>query len=182
MMLFSSSMWNWQNKRTFDHVTMPEDHARSLRSALASHCSDNETEVIPMKKNFVRRSTSFLVAVILIAAMSVSALACGIYYVTYEVEESAEIPEDAFDLADQNADFQVDSYDYREEDGMIIVDFGETASEEDVSYEIVDDQALAEGGETVDLTEQDAEFETIPYSYTEENGKITADLSGADLD
>lgn len=169
-------------KRTFDHVTMPEDHARSLRAALASHCSDNEMEVIPMKKNFVRRSTSFLVAVILIAAMSVSALACGIYYVTYEVEEGVEIPEDAFDLTDQDADFEIGSYDYQEEDDMIIVEFGETAADEDVSYEITDDQALAEGGEAVDLTEQDAEFETVPYSYTEENGKITADLRGAGLD
>ena len=170
-------------QRTFDYVTMPEDHARSLRSALASHCSNNETEVIPMKKHFVRRSTSFLVAAILIAAMSVSALACGIYYyVTYEVHEGAELTEDAVNLTDQAAVFEMDSYDYREEDGTIIVDVDETVADEDVSYEITDDQALAESGETVDLTEQDVDFEVSPYSYTEENGKITVDLSGADLD
>ena len=170
-------------QRTFDYVTMPEDHARSLRSALASHCSNNETEVIPMKKHFVRRSTSFLVAAILIAAMSVSALACGIYYyVTYEVHEGVELTEDAVNLTDQAAVFEMDSYDYREEDGTIIVDVDETVADEDVSYEITDDQALAESGETVDLTEQDVDFEVSPYSYTEENGKITVDLSGADLD
>ena len=117
-------------QKTFDHVTMPEDHARSLRVELASHCSKHETEVIPMKKHFVRRSASFLAAAILIAAMSVSALACGIYYyVTYEVQEGVEFSEDAFDL-----------------------------------------------------TGQDADFELSPYSYTEENGKVTVDLSGADFD
>ena len=169
-------------QRTFNHVTMPEDHARSLRSALASHCSKNETEVIPMKKNVVRKSTSFLVAAILIATMSISALACGIYYyVTYEVQEGVEFSEDAFDLTDQDADFEMDSYDYREEDGMIIVDFDDTATDEDVSYEITDDQTLAESDDAVDLTEQDADFELSPYSYTEENGKVTVNLSGADL-
>ena len=135
-----------------------------------------------MKKHFVRRSTSFLVAAILIAAMSVSALACGIYYyVTYEVHEGVEIPEDAVNITDQDADFEMDSYEYREEDGMIIVDFDAADTDEDVSYEISDEQALDESGETVDLTEQDAEFEIGTYSYTEENGKITVDMSGADL-
>ena len=170
-------------QRTLNHVTMPEDHARSLRSALASHCSKNETEVIPMKKNVVRKSTSFLVAAILIATMSISALACGIYYyVTYEVQEGVEFSEDAFDLTGQNADFEMDSYDYREEDGMIIVDIDTADTGKDVSYEISDEQALDEGGETVDLTEQDADFELSPYSYTEDNGKVTVNLSGANQD
>ena len=169
-------------QRTFDHVTMPEDHAQSLRAELASHCSNHETEDIPMKKTIVRRSTSFLIAAILIAAMSVSALACGIYYyVTYEVKEGVELPEDAVNLTDQDADYVVDSYDYHEEDGMIIVDFDEANTDEEVSYEIGDDQALVESGETVDFTEQDADFEFSPYSYTEDNGKVTVNLSGADL-
>lgn len=167
-------------QRTFDHITMPEESAKSIRASLASRCSHNETEVNPMKKNIVRKSTSFLVAAILIATMSISALACGIYYyVTYEVQEGVEFSEDAFDLTGQDADYEMDSYDYREEDGMIIVDFD--AADEDVSYEISDEQALDESGETVDLTEQDAEFENGTYSYTEENGKITVDMSGADL-
>ena len=170
-------------RRTFNHVTMPEDHAQSLRAELASHCSNNEMEVIPMKKHLVRRSTSFLVAAILIAAMSVSALACGIYYsVTYEINENVEIPEDAVDLTDQNADFELESYDYHEEDGMIIVDFDEESTDENVSYEIIDNQALTGNGETVDLTEKNAEFEIDAYSYTEENGKITVDLNGTDID
>ena len=170
-------------QRTFDHVTMPEESAKSIRASLASRCSHNETEVNPMKKNIVRKSTSFLVAAILIASMSISALACGIYYyVTYEVQEGVEFSEDASDLTGQDADYEMDSYDYREEDGMIIVDFDTADAEEDVSYEISDEQALDESGETVDLTEQDAEFEIGTYSYTEENGKITVDMSGADLD
>ena len=170
-------------QRTFDHVTMPEESAKSIRASLASRCSHNETEVNPMKKNIVRKSTSFLVAASLIASMSISALACGIYYyVTYEVQEGVEFSEDAFDLTGQDADFEMDSYDYREEDGMIIVDFDSADTDEDVSYEISDEQALDESGETVDLTEQDAEFEIGTYSYTEENGKITVDMSGADLD
>ena len=170
-------------QRTFDHVTMPVESAKSIRASLASRCSNNETEVNPMKKNIVRKSTSFLVAAILIATMSISALACGIYYyVTYEVQEGVEFSEDAFDLTGQNADYEVDSYDYREEDGMIIVDFAEADTHEEVSYKISNGQALDESGETVDLTEQDAEFEIGTYSYTEENGQITVDLSGADLD
>lgn len=170
-------------QRTFDHITMSEESAKSIRASLASRCSHNETEVNPMKKNIVRKSTSFLVAAILIATMSISALACGIYYyVTYEVQEGVEFSEDASDLTGQDADYEMDSYDYREEDGMIIVDFDTADAEEDVSYEISDEQALDESGETVDLTEQDAEFEIGTYSYTEENGKITVDMSGADLD
>lgn len=170
-------------QRTFDHVTMPEESAKSIRASLASRCSHNETEVNPMKKNIVRKSTSFLVAAILIATMSISAVACGIYYyVTYEVQEGVEFSEDAFDLTGQDADYEMDSYDYHEEDGMIIVDFDAADTDEDVSYEICDEQALDESGETVDLTEQDADFEIGTYSYTEENGKITVDLNGADLD
>ena len=169
-------------QRTFNHVTMPEDHARSLRTELASHCSNHETEVIPMKKNIVRRSTSFLIAAILIAAMSVSALACGIYYyVTYEVNEDVVIPTDAINLIDQDADFEVSSYDYQEENGLIIVDMDGGIIEEEVSYNITDDHALFESGETVDLTEEDADFAFSPYSYTEDNGKVTVNLSGADL-
>lgn len=170
-------------QRTFDHITMPVESAKSIRASLASRCSHNETEVNPMKKNIVRKSTSFLVAAILIATMSISALAYGIYYyVTYEVHEGVELPEDAFDLTGQDADFEMGSYDYHEEGDMIIVDFDQTAADEDVSYEITDGQTLDEDGETVDLTEQDADFELSPYSYTEENGKITVDLSGTDLD
>lgn len=136
-----------------------------------------------MKKHFVRRSTSFLVAAILIATMSISALACGIYYyVTYEVREGVELPEDAVNITGRDSHFEMDSYDYREEDGMIIVDFNDIATDEDVSYKITDDQALVESGGAVDLTKQDADFELSPYSYTEDNGKITVDLSGADLD
>lgn len=170
-------------QKTFDHVIMPEDHAQALREELASHCSHYEKEVIPMKKHFVRRSTSFLVAVILIASLSVSALACGIYYyVTYEINEGVEIPEDATDLTGQDANFEMDNYEYCEEDGMIIVNFGEPAVDEDVSYEFTNDQALLENGETVDLTEQDTDFELSPYSYTEDNGKVTVDMSGANFD
>ena len=76
-----------------------------------------------MKKTIVRRSTSFLIAAILIAAMSVSALACGIYYyVTYEVNEDVVIPTDVNSLIDQDADFEFSSYSYTEDNGTVTVD------------------------------------------------------------
>lgn len=169
-------------KRTLDHVTMPQERVKSIRASLASRCSNNEMEVIPMKKNYVRRSASLLIAAILLAIMSVSALAYGIYYyVTYEINENSEMPDNAVNLTDQNADFEIESYDYHEEDGMIIVDFDGIAANEDVSYEISENQTLTEFDETVDLTKQDAEFEVSTYRYTEEDGKITVDLSDIDL-
>lgn len=64
-------------EKTFSQIEMPKESMLALRSALASKCSDNETEV-PMKRfSFRRHPAALLAAVILIAALSVTALACG---------------------------------------------------------------------------------------------------------
>lgn len=157
-------------QRTFDRLEMPEEAARSIRASLALHCSPHETEVISMKKTIVHRSATFLVAAILIAMLSVGALAGGIYYyVSYDVRDGVGTPEGAIDLTGQNADFEAGDYEYREENGVIIADI-----QGEVSYEMTNERVGKEGGETVDLTEQEADFEGGAYRYTAENGKITA--------
>ena len=163
-------------KQTFDHVRMSEDRAGSLYAELASHCSNSEKEEKPVNRIIVRRSIPVLAAVILLIAMSVSALACGVYYaVTYEVNEDAVIPEDAVSLNDEEPDFEYADYDYREEDGMIIVEMDKTGAEDDVTYSVTDELP---DGEAIELTEDDLEFTLDSYHYTEEDGKVTADLTG----
>lgn len=133
-----------------------------------------------MNRNIVRRSHTLLVAVILLLAMSASALACGIYYaVTYEVNEDAVISDDAINLTDMDADIEFGDYTYREEDGMIIVEMGETGAEDDVMYRMTDNLP---DGEITELTEQDVEFVLDSYNYTEKDGKITVDLSDTAAD
>ncbi len=172
-------------QKTFNQINMSEERVQSLRAELASRCSNAETEVIPMKKATLRHSTSFLIAAALAALMSVSALACGVYYyVTYQVNDSNDIPDNAVDLVD-DANFESGDYTYREEDGQIIVDIpaDQSAANADVSYDTQTvDPALADDGTIVDLTEQDADFTSSDYNYTEENGKITVDLSGVNFD
>lgn len=167
-------------QRTFDQINMSEERVQSLRAELASRCSATETEVIPMKKSTLRHSTSFLIAAALAALMSVSALACGVYYyVTYQVNDGNDIPDNAIDLTD-DTNFESGSYNYREEDGQIIVDLpaDTSAANADVSYDTQTvDPALADGDNTVDLTEQETDFTSGNYNYTEENGKIIVDLS-----
>lgn len=162
-------------KKTFDHITMPEDRAQSLCTELIAHYAMNEKEVTPMNRTIARRSHTLLVAVILLLAMSASALACGIYYaVTYEVNEDAVISDDAVNLTDLDADFEYGDYTYHEEDGMVIVEMGETGTEDEVIYSLTDD--LSEG-ESIEMTDQDLEFTIDSYHYTEQDGKITVDLS-----
>lgn len=172
-------------QRTFNQINMSEERVQSLRAELASRCSNAETEVIPMKKATLRHSTSFLIAAALAALMSVSALACGVYYyVTYQVNDSNDIPDNAVDLVD-DANFESGDYSYREEDGQIIVDIpaDPSAANTDVSYDTQTvDSALAGSSNTVDLTEQEADFTSSNYNCTEENGKITVDLSGINFD
>lgn len=114
-------------QKTFDHVYMSEDRVRSLRAVLASHCSDPETEVITMnKQKILRRPATFLVAVLLIAALSVTALACG-KYVTYQIRsgnDGAQTPPEnsiTFDLTEQGSDVTFHSYEYTEENGEVQV-------------------------------------------------------------
>lgn len=171
-------------QKTFNQINMSEERVQSLRAELASRCSNAETEVIPMKKATLRHSTSFLIAAALAALMSVSALACGVYYyVTYQVNDGMDIPDNAVDLTD-DSNFESGNYTYREEDGQIIVDLpaDPSTANADVSYDTQVDPALADSSNTVDLTEQEADFASGNYNYTEENGKITVDLSNANFD
>lgn len=112
-------------QKTFDQISMPEDRARSLRQELASHCSHAETEVHSMNNHKVlRRPAAFLAAVILIAALSFSALACG-GYVIYQTQSSdAKLPEGSTVIELSEEDFETAiPYTYTEEDGEILVSF-----------------------------------------------------------
>ncbi len=169
-------------ERTFNRIRMPEDKVRALRAELASGCSNSETEVIPMNTHkALRRPTTFLVAVILIASLTMSALAAGIYYnVVYHVvsdEEMAAMTENGAltELTGQNAIYEMDTYDYTEEDGQILVNF----DHDKVGYRVLSDEeatALTGNGSTVDLAEQAADMEFSAYTYTEENGEIIASI------
>lgn len=114
-------------QKTFDRIHMSEERVQSLRSELASRGSNTEMEVHTMNKHTAfRRSTSFLIAAALAAALSISALACGIYYhVTYRVNDDADIPGHSIDLTQQDADFEIGGYHYTEDGGQIIVDLTE---------------------------------------------------------
>ena len=111
-------------QKTFDHVRMPEDRAQALRGALASRCPDTQTEVIAMnKKTCLRRPALLFAAVLLIAALSLSALACG-GYVVYQVVtgKDAQMPENGttYELTEP---VEVMPYEYTEQDGQIYVSF-----------------------------------------------------------
>ena len=63
-------------KRTFDRVSMREQSYLHLRAILASRCSQNETEVKPMKKRtYFKKSIIVALAVLMLAALSVTAFA-----------------------------------------------------------------------------------------------------------
>lgn len=64
-------------RKTFDQVRMPAEKALSMRAELASRCSDNEKEDIMNKKHLLRRPVVLAAAVLLICALSVTALAYG---------------------------------------------------------------------------------------------------------
>ena len=111
-------------RNTFDQIVMPEDRAQALRTALASHCSPPETEVISMnKQKFLRRPASFLVAILLIAALSITALACG-GRVLYRVLSEDEIPPVTGPIHDLTGqDIETIPYEFTEENGEILVTF-----------------------------------------------------------
>ena len=137
------------------------------------------------KRHTLRRPSALLVAAILVATMTVSALACGyIYNVIYKVDDKAEIPENDVTTDLTDAEFETHDYNYTtDENGEIIVDLSDIASEtegsgEDVTYDTVSEGVIPENAKTNDLTEQNADFEFQNYSYTEENGKVTVELGG----
>lgn len=167
-------------QRTFRSVKMSEESADSLRASLVSHCSDCEKEVIPMNRKIARRSVAFLVAA-LIAILPISALACGVYYyVTYEVRENAELPDNAIDLTDPAAEsLAFSDYAYQEEEGMILVKLGDEADDA-VSYAVSDDASAPENA--AELAEQDTAFERGNYSYDETDGKVIVHLDNTDVE
>lgn len=172
-------------KRTFDQVRMSEKSAADLRAELFSRSTHSETEEISMNKHHaIRRSSTFLVAAILIASLTISALACGIYNVVYKINSENDIPENAVTVDPADAAFESHDYNYTtDENGEIIVDFSGIALEtkdvgKDVTYESVSGSDIPKDAEAVGLTEQDADFEFQNYSYTEENGEICVNLNG----
>ena len=65
-------------QKTFDQVHMPADRTQSLRDDLASRCSHDEMEAIPMKKGKrLHRPLAALVAVCILSALSITAFAYG---------------------------------------------------------------------------------------------------------
>lgn len=103
-------------QQTFEHISMPEDKARALRAKLVSRSSQTKTEVISMKKQRM-----LLIAVAVIAALSLSAFAGG-YDVVYRLLSGDNEPvENGVDLTDQPADFEQGDYHYTEENGGIVV-------------------------------------------------------------
>lgn len=65
-------------KTTFDRVSMPEDAYLHLRTVLASRCSQNETEVYQMKnRSYFKKGIVMALAVLMVAALSVTAFAYG---------------------------------------------------------------------------------------------------------
>lgn len=81
-------------RRTMDQITMPEEKARSLRSNLASHCSQQESEVHSMKiRPHLKKPSALLVAFILILTLSITAYAAGSFlYDLIAVEPDAILP------------------------------------------------------------------------------------------
>lgn len=113
-------------QRTFDQVHMSEARVKSLREELASRCSTDELEDTSMNKHkHLRRSTYFLVAALLVTSLSITALACGGFNVIYEIitgEAKLPVGSKVHDLTDQQP-FEIDDYQYTEQDGQIIVNF-----------------------------------------------------------
>ena len=113
-------------RRTMDQITMPEEKARFLRSNLASHCSQQESEVHSMKIHpHLKRPSALLVAFILILTLSITAYAAG-SYVVYQVKSGAmELPEGSFlqDLIDMEPDEVLPYENWTESNGEVTVFF-----------------------------------------------------------
>ena len=128
-----------------------------------------------MKKIAARRAVSFLVAA-LIAILPVSALACGVYYyVTYEMQENTDLPDDAIDLADSDAaPLAFSDYAYQEEDGQVIVEWPGEA----VTYAVTDDASAPDNA--TELAPQEAQFAGDSYDYAEADGQVIVHLKPID--
>lgn len=158
-------------EKTFDQVRLPEERARSLRDELIARCSQMEKEEKPMKDiHSLRRPTAFLIAAALTAAMTVSALAYGGYYVNYEVHH------DGVELADGEIDAVLDGteeYDWHEVDGQIITTL--PGAVDDVDYALADGECPLDG---VELADSRVDTPSGDYNWHEADGQIIAELPG----
>lgn len=164
-------------EKTFDQVRLPEERAQSLRDELIACCSQTEKEENPMKDiHSLRRPTAFLIAAALTAAMTVSALACGGYYVNYELHNDGGAADGGVELADGEIDAALDGteeYDWHEVDGQIIATLPGAA--DDVDYELADGECPLEG---VELAAGETDFRSGDYRWHEADGQIVAELPG----
>lgn len=164
-------------QRTFDQVHMSEIKVKSLREELSSRCSTNKLEDTSMnKRKHLRRSGYLLVAAILIASLTMTALACGGFNVIYEIitgEARLPVGSEGHDLTEQQP-FEIEDYQYTEQDGHIIVDLEgvDLPEADDVSYDISAEEPILPGNSMfTDLTGQEA-FEIEDYQYIEQDGQI----------
>ena len=154
---------------TFDQVRMPEERAQRLRAELASRCSHHELEAISMNNSKkIRRPAMAMVAVFVIAALSLTAFAYGETIVdrVYNmmtggmVEHGTTEDGTAYASGSYNADEAVPPVE-RREDGRLY---------------------LTVNGENLDITDQ-CSYET-PYLYecTGPDGLRHAFIIGGGLD
>lgn len=128
-----------------------------------------------MNRKIARRPVAFLVAA-LIAILPISALACGVYYyVTYEVQENAELPDNAIDLTDPAAEsLAFSDYAYQEVDGQVIVEW----PGEPVTYAAADDASAPDNA--TELAAQEAQFAGDSYDFAEVDGQVIVHLKPID--
>lgn len=158
-------------QKTFDQLHMPDQRRQSLRAELASRCSHDEMEAIPMKTNQkIRRPIVALVAVFLISALSVTAFAYGdqIREIFFHISSTSFI--------EHGVDEDGNSYTQ--------VSFENMNTTETTPVEVREDGRLyflADGQET-DIT--DLCSYTTPYVYesTDQDGNRHILIVGGELD
>ena len=156
-------------QKTFDRVRMPKDRAQQLRTELASRCSRDEMEARTMNNSKkIRRPALALVAVFVIAAMSLTAFAYGgtIVERVYTLMTGGTVEHGIT------------------EDGVSYASGSTTLDEVTAPVELRDDGRLyfVANGEDIDITDQ-CSYET-PYIYecTGPDGLRHAFIVGGDPD
>ena len=112
-------------KRTFDKVSMPEQSYLRIRASLASRCSQNETEVYQMKnRTYFKKSIIVALAVLMVAALSVTAFAYGGEIFTFltggTVEHSVDEHGESYTGVSMPAESPIEI----SGDGRVIMSFG----------------------------------------------------------
>lgn len=158
-------------RQTFDQIGMPEETAQALRAELASRSSRSETEELNMKQKtnhtgpILRRTGTLLVAVLLICALSISALAYGgvqIYQMltggTFEVGQDKD--GNYYAAGSVDTDNLISPVEARE-DGRLY---------------------LTINGENKDITDECSYTEPYIYEFVAEDGLRHSFIIGGDLD